>query len=273
VNVRKHRMRKRPVQFHKQKKLEKLGSGKKNKLPQHFKNKSQLKKIMFAIGSSIFIGIIFGLVTLKMLEQEDPEQTSVLHSTTNDEEKDVQNEQTDKQARTMESFSFYIIQGGVFSDKENANKWGENFQQLDFSAITWAREDDFYVISGVHETKEAAMEAADEMDELGLEAYVKEWKISEGELQLSESEYEWIHSFLEIWNTSLQRVDSEDSISTEAWEELLNNASDISKPLVNIKEGIQTYTAEGNQQSNLKRNQQFLLEIIYEYELLFSETD
>src|SRR5690625_1250445 len=119
-----HKKRKLPDRIVKKKQINKIKPIKRptQTLVSKIKHHQQFKKIVFAISSSLIIGLVFGLITLKMLKQEDPEQANILNSSASKQE-----EQSEENITQFDSIGVYVIQGGVFSEKENASQWAETF--------------------------------------------------------------------------------------------------------------------------------------------------
>lgn len=227
----------------------------------------QMKKIFFAIGTSLLIGIIFGFITLKMVKQEDPENKSILHTTAHENREDNNEENTNMM--TFDSLHAYVIQGGVFSEKENADKSAQSFHALDFSTVSWERETDYYLFAGIHASEESAKLLADEMIKENLDVYVKKWEIEGGQIDVTEADKSWLLTFLELWKSSLHSLENNNGISIEEWDQLLNDSNGLSPKMLNFVDEIQTYKEQlEQQQADERKERNFLLKIIEVYEHL-----
>ena len=225
------------------------------------KQHEQFKRILFAIGSSLLIGLIFGMITLKMLKQEDPEQATILHTSAGGSE-----EEQKVQERTIAPVGMFVIQGGVFNAKENAQNFGSSFENLNFPVVPWERDDSYHLFAGIHKSEGSANELAAEMDEQGLDAFVKDWETKEGKLSMADSDYEWLQAFLEVWDTSLSALDSGEELPKDAWERLLAASGNLSASMTGILEEIERHVEKIGEDH--AQDRYFLLRSIYEYENL-----
>ncbi|MEI3614479.1 SPOR domain-containing protein [Pseudogracilibacillus sp. SO30301A] len=226
----------------------------------------QMKKIFFAIGSSLIIGIIFGFITLKMVKQEDPENKSILHSAA---QETTENNDGNTSMATFDSLNTYVVQGGVFREKENADKSAQSFHALDFSAVSWERGSDYYLLAGIYASEENAKLSADEMTKENLDVYVKEWEIKGGQINVNEADKDWLARFLELWKSSLESLENNKGLSIEKWDQLLNNSNGLSAKTLNFAEEVQGYREQlDQQQPNDRKERDFLLKTIQKYENL-----
>ena len=230
----------------------------KHSLAFRLKNHHQFNKIVFAICSSLLIGLTFGFIILNMLKQEDPEQASILNATTaNKQEKQINGDTS-----PFEAVEFFVVQSGVFSEQQNALNWAESFKKKQVPVVVWEREGNYYLFAGVFQSEASAKSFADQMDELGLDAYVKQWNTKEGQLALNKADHAVIQSFLKTWKESLQSVEKDGSLAQEGWDHLLN------MQVKELDDFISTVTKELEQQGNERENRYILLKLMTEFEQL-----
>src|SRR5690625_614444 len=113
------------------------------------KRKSK-KQFILAITSSVFIGVIFGIIILNMIKQEE-QHHALLSNTGNgdigseedsDNEKNTNNDHVD--STKLDSINVFVVQGGVFSEEENAKEWEEKFNNIQFPAMRWYRDQNYF---------------------------------------------------------------------------------------------------------------------------------
>src|SRR5699024_336024 len=98
---------------------------------------SRTKAILLSVAASLLIGILFGMISLQMAEKDssraETKNTSV----------DIANG-TEKNAtlKSFEPFTFYVIQAGVFTDSNNAQKWANLYDESGYPTIEWEREEE-----------------------------------------------------------------------------------------------------------------------------------
>src|SRR5690625_2176312 len=112
-----------------------------------FKKKDRKKQFIFAFCSSICICVLFGIVNLNIIKQE--EQHHALLSHTNNSDIGTEDHSAEVDATKLDSIHVYVVQGGVFSEEENAKEWQEKFNNIQFPAMNWYRNDNYFLFVGV----------------------------------------------------------------------------------------------------------------------------
>lgn len=236
------------------------------KVTKQLKNNKKLKNILFAIGSSLFIGIIFGLVTLYMLKQEDPDNASILHTTTDEEQNESENEGDVLQ---IEAIKVYVVQGGVFSSKENIADESKAFSDAGLPVNSWERDGDYYLFTGISSTLENAEKLESNIRE---EVYVKEWEVPSIEMKMTESEQQWLLAFLDVWKQTLVALETEEQVSVDNWKKITEYSGNISEPFQEFQEHVNKNIKELNkEQQNETKVQSILMDLLYTYEKKFNE--
>src|SRR5699024_3163233 len=112
---------------------------------------------------------------------------------------DVKEQPENKVMMTLKQMKAYVIQLGVFSEQENADIWSKTYAQAGFPSISFQRENQYFLFTGVANTEEKAKEFAEILLKEEIEVYVKEWETDEKEIKLTEEESKWIQLFQEQW--------------------------------------------------------------------------
>src|SRR5699024_3849241 len=81
-------------------------------------------------------------------------QTPVMHEELTKNDNNKQQEQ--KEHYTLEPIHTYVLQGGVFSEKENAQQLAKKFQKNHINTIRWKRDQQFFLFAGIASTNEQA---------------------------------------------------------------------------------------------------------------------
>lgn len=186
----------------------------------------RLKQALVAICSSLVLGLTFGLIFLSMVKQEEPPSASTLHLKTTD----TETVQTEKQ---VESLQFYVVQAGVFTEEVNANKWGEQFTALAYPAVTWERDDQYFVLTGLALSETAARKQAEQLVANDLDVFVKQWEITAKHDDWTDVDVQYIRNFLDVWH---EAVDS--GVDISIWGEV-TDVSGISKEMSTFNEKIE----------------------------------
>ena len=184
------------------------------KLPAVVKKKSKLQVLLITTLSAVVLGFIIGAVMLKLLTSFEAESQSVNASG-----------QTST-ALTQKSvlLSAYVLQGGVFSEKKNAEQWVEKYNNQGVPAVIWKSEGNFYLFAGAAPAENQAREQAKQINTKKLDIYVKEWTAPIAKGALLKDEKEWLNEFQAVWSSSLQKTAESGERSNDEWQKLIRNA-------------------------------------------------
>jgi stage II sporulation protein B len=183
------------------------------------------KPIIIAIFSAAIIGSIMGFVMLKIIVNFDNDLngTPAIALPSGGKEQEDQgegNNSTTTSLYTIEPMSAFVLQGGVFLSSANAEAESKKFIEQGYSPIIWERDSQFFLLVNLGMSKADLQQDINALSENGIEVYAKEWQIGEREIELSESDYQWVTSFQENWNMALGKG----SLEIESWQSLLDKA-------------------------------------------------
>lgn len=218
----------------------------------------RVKQALIALSSSLLIGITFGLIFLSMVKQEEPAMANTLHMTTTDDEENT----TDVNTYAIESFYFYVVQAGVFSEEENAQALVDELHALSYPAYIWERENQYFVLAGIEQTEERAGTLTDKMKEDGIDVFVKQWDMEVKASQFSEEDIVFLQNFLDLWN---ETVHPEADFKMNEWIELTEMS--ITEEVAGIQNVILSKVANITNQNK----EMILLEFMNEYDHLPSQ--
>jgi stage II sporulation protein B len=229
------------------------------------RKRGAIKPAALAIAAAVAVGSILGLVMLYMFGgitdnggaggQPAAAGTDTLTETST--------------ANDQPEMAAYVLQGGAFSEKENASAWADNFKQAGFPAVIWERDGQYYLFTGIADTKEAAAELIVEMDEHNLDVFVKEWETEELDQDIPEAEQNWINTFQKTWHTSLTAVSSQEEVTAAEWDHLLEDKPEKPQSVKTFAEGIEGIMKKIGAGDDTEAQQQ-LLKIwqLYEEEMI-----
>ncbi|RYG74827.1 SPOR domain-containing protein [Lentibacillus lipolyticus] len=184
------------------------------------------KPFLFASLSAIIIGSVLGFFMLHLFVDIDKGMSQQYSVPASDDQNadEADSEQSDNavSAAAMEAESAFVLQAGKFSEKANADTMAENFRQAGFDAMTWEKNDYFFVLAGIADSKDQAAQFANEFKEAELEVYVKEWHVPEKEVMLDKHEKEWLQLYRKQWEASLESISNGDRLSAEKWEKVVD---------------------------------------------------
>ncbi|WP_176330243.1 SPOR domain-containing protein [Oceanobacillus rekensis] len=235
--------------------------------PKKTHNKKQhrfhyLKPILIAVTSAIIIGSILGLGMLRLFVDVEGDVTGQAPNNNNPSTVTEKNEAaSDGVIVQLDPLEAHILQAGIFSEKENAEQWSDNYAAEGIPTITWERDNQYFLIAGVANTKEDAKFLADELKKNGsVDLYVKEWATINGDLELTADEENWLVQFQAEWRDSLKNLSEQNTFSTEIWSDLLAAKPDQTEKLSSLLSSI------SNSVDNANHLQ--LLQWMYHYEQL-----
>lgn len=217
----------------------------------------QHKPLMLTVIFALVIGVIFGIFILQLTKQAGPvSQMEKLE--------EVQQERPEADMQKVDGLSFYVIQGGVFSNKENADKAAKAFQAANVSAMQWETEEGIYLFAGIAAAEAVAKESAGKMKDADLEVYVKPWEIGAVQAPLTEYEHKWLLQFMETWQAALEQGSEEEKQLTEEWQGLLKTEEQSDHTSLELIGQLQEKIEASSGISQME-----LLKLIYTYEKAF----
>lgn len=221
-----------------------------------FKLSNTVKRIIFASSASLIIGLVFGTFFLQMIKQEEDTASVIENPPTSID--------SNEELRELTAIEIFVIQGGVFSEIENLQNWESKYNNIGMKTINWERDDTYYLLAGIAQTEAIAKQRADKLAEQGLDVFVKPWIISDTKLNLSETEYKWLQSFVDVWNDSLLALDNNAAFPYEAWKNIV--FEEEMTPLLNeLNEEIKQVNSNETS-NNAQLEQHVLLRFLKQYE-------
>lgn len=213
------------------------------------RNTSAFLMILFTILAACMIGLLFGYGVLQMFIFIDNDTAASVP--VNDVSKPVA--ASGASPHTMSQLSGYILQAGVFSERENAVEWQDNILPSNIPSIIYEQDMQYYLFTGVFDTEDIAKLKATEFGNEGLELYTKQWATSQADIELTNDEALWLEEFQAIWSRTLMAKDT--TAFTALIQEIPNSVT---------LQDLTNYIS-----SNINNDvEQFYLESMYLYEQL-----
>ncbi|WP_042223329.1 hypothetical protein [Oceanobacillus manasiensis] len=178
-----------------------------------------LKPILITIASALGVGTLLGVILLQMFSSIDPELPTNSNAAV-PAEVETADEENKNAEIAFESMSAFVLQAGVFSGRENAAEWAETYKESGVSTVLWEKDNQFYLLAGIAQDKEGAIELRDEITKDGLEFYVKQWSTEAGKLKVSEENKGWLEQLQTNWLEARNELTNERPLDKEVWENL-----------------------------------------------------
>ena len=209
----------------------------------------RLIPIFLTILSASVVGIVLGLILMQMfvvLEDHPVAENSsapTVASTSGDQNTLSQ----------LPVLSGYVLQAGVFTERDNAEEWLTTYETNNIPGIIWERDAQYFLLTGIYATEAEAKLKATEYKADGYDIFAKPWSTTEKEINLTDAEGKWVNTFQETWNTSLTGKDVESLVALHA-------SAPETEQFGNLLSQLETEANTGNDQ--------FYLDLMYTYEQL-----
>lgn len=246
----------------KKNKANQIKSMKKKKTIHKFPKKSRVGPFLTATFTAVLIGLFLGLLMLNMFTNKEKHASTNDHQQAASDADDIDKAET--KPTTLKQMKAYVLQLGVFSEKENANDWSETYQQEGVTSVHFHRDNQYFLFSGMADTEERAKEFAAILLKDGIEVYVKEWITNEIDAELTGTESEWLASFQEQWEKSLMELSKEDGVLLDGWNKLIEEYPLKSEGITQLVEAIELLSE--NEGKSIFELQNHLLNIWKVYE-------
>lgn len=220
----------------------------------------RFKSYIIAGSTALIIGAILGFIMLNMLTNVD--------QITSDGKQPVaasNDENQERKHQEIDEMNAYVLQLGVFGEKENSEHWREKFKEKDVPVINWEFEDQYYLLTGVSSTEQELDQQMDEMKEDDMEAYKKNWTTSASEIYVTDEELEWLTLFQANWQASLDTLEENKTLTITPWEDLLHEYPEKGENIKPLKEAVETHMKD-IEKGEEKQERKALLSLWLEYD-------
>ena len=208
-----------------------LPSIKKKKEKKHHTPKSASKRkwkpIIMAITSAVCIGVLFGMIMLKMVgtfgDYGTPQPTAdgISGAANNRNDEMAGNENKGDGFYTVPRMEAFVLQGGVFEKEASVDDWKKSFQDATFSPVVWKGENQYHLFVGIAQSKEQGKAIAKDIkDTFGFDVFAKSWYTEEKKLDLSQEEKQWLDSVMALWDESLKGINESSEFPMDDWKDI-----------------------------------------------------
>ena len=139
----------------------------------HKVNRRMFTTIFTAVFFAVLLGTSFGFIMLKLVFIEKPVETSLIQKpeTTVSGPKQIQN-QTAKLSLVPPTITTWVVQEGVYSNKDSANQIVNSLKERGASAATFEFNGQSFLLVGVADTKEHAKALGANVKESGVVEFI-----------------------------------------------------------------------------------------------------
>lgn len=232
-------------------------------------------RAVFTAGiSAVIIGTIMGMIMINLFtnitEVGEPEDSTTVTSTLPDQE-DAQTkggkDSEDKEGQAeLDGMNAYVLQAGVFSNQENADESAKDYEKAGFITEIWERDEQYYLLAGIAETKERGIEVAKELDHHELDIYIKEWDTKKSQVKLNKNDGQWIKSFEKQWESTLSLLEEDKKIPVEDWDSLTKDQQSKSENVQAVEETISVFLKDGVTEFSVQEAEHLLIKSWKQYE-------
>lgn len=194
------------------------------------------KAILISGISAIFVGTLIGFILFRMFVQVDAPASAGNPSqgTTPVAQPEKEEAGSDMVTSSLDSLETYIIQAGIFSEKENADSLITNLTSLGIPTVFFEKDGQYYLMTGVGPTEDAVKSLAASLSNNQADLYVKEWSIEAKEIEMTEAEDSWLTEFQAFFAEQLQQADLNQSIADEEITALVDKAPDGAEKIAGL---------------------------------------
>ncbi|MDY0405445.1 hypothetical protein P5G51_008575 [Virgibacillus sp. 179-BFC.A HS] len=237
-----------------------------------------LKKILFAMFSAVGIGLLLGFIMLHLfgnMESSGPTSQQVpvnhLKNQPNTNQADQQMKGAgNAEEKTLAGLQAFVLQGGIFSESANAENTARGFASAGYPSFIWEQDGQFFLLVGIEDSKNAAVQAAKKMKENNFDVYAKEWQVAKRKLPLNKEESEWLAAFANVWNSAVKQMSMQGKVDASEWKELAEMSPQKSQVLEKMQQEAAAL-AKQNASAGKGEIQMQLLRIWYDYGQLNKE--
>lgn len=228
-------------------------------------NQKEVKRYIVVAFSAVFIGLLFGFTTLKVLDHVgQPKDVGAI--TTGASQPDQNGNDSKTITEQITSLQAFVIQGGVFSDQANLEKWEQHFIEKGYNVVKWERDNLYYLFIGLGSSENELSHLKDDLLNKDLEAYIKVWETNSYDLNLAKSDLKWIESFVSLLEESIDNINDDNYRLKEKWDTFISTGNEQGKDVYPFKETIETILKENDLQNEIDKRY-FLLKMWHSFEV------
>lgn len=199
---------------------------------------TRLKLVILATVSAVLLGLLFGAMTLKLFVAVEGGQKTVEPATV------ATNAFTSEKSEHSLQLGSYVLQGGVFTKRKNADEWLEKFKKKNVPAILWERGGNYYLFAGVASGENEAAQLAKKLQKKKLDIYVKEWNVSLSVKNANDAEKKWLDDLEKLWTASIRNASDGQAVSKKEWDKLAATVPEESKQLKALAKQVKAHTED-----------------------------
>ncbi|API90675.1 hypothetical protein J32TS6_00450 [Virgibacillus pantothenticus] len=190
---------------------------------------TRIKPLIIAIASAFIIGSLLGITLLKMFVtiDEDRQANGDANNTSIANVSDEDKGAVEDGEASSEMLHAFVLQGGVFSEKGNAQTWQTKFKDAGLPSLLWKKDNQYFLLISAAASENDAKQLKAEAAASGLEIYVKEWKVNLDKDALSKNEAAWLQKFVDTWQKAMERRE----VAEQQWKSIIKSAPDRFKEL------------------------------------------
>lgn len=211
---------------------------------------NEFKMIIWTIIASLLVGLFFGYTILKIVLSDEQTTKANIQTTNEQKENEIFNQVT------LPGFSFFVVQAGVFSNKDNATDFGEEIEEIKLSHVVRQAEEQYFVWLSILPDENSANKWVKSIKKKKIDVIIKPWDIPSATIELREKEEEWLVTFTELLSDAIQT----NEVDRQKFQQVVAQENEIST-FKKWYEELQMIISQENLSS-----EQLLLQIIVHYE-------
>ncbi|WP_121605432.1 hypothetical protein [Virgibacillus sp. Bac332] len=227
-----------------------------SKFAMHKRKWKEFKPAILSVLSALVIGSFLGIMMLNMfiMIEDDNHMSGNQNSSaavTNDDDQD-NDKQADRSASSvrLDEIRAYVLQGGVFSEKANADVRAGSYRDRGVPVTIWERGDQYFLFIAAATTETQAEQLQQGLVDTDMDdIYVKEWSTGNITTDLTRDENSWAQSFIKTWKDTLESGEFEKN----TWDSLLKAYPKDSEQLKELYQSTQQVLEKAGQAEALQK--------------------
>lgn len=225
-------------------------------------NKYIWNKLVLAIAAGLIVGSVFGLTILHYVTNDGAKATMSEEQTIGQAVNSSPQVSDEHERLEVTVPDFYVIQIGLFHERENASMKKRQLQRRNIETFIWQRQDEYFLLHGPFSTQSKAQTANERLQAESVQSFVKEWQIIEPDIEVTTKEADYLDQYVQLWIQSLEQFEAEGHIPLEAWQLLMEKGND-SQLITDLQLSFRQLLADAKEEQLAFG---ILLQSIYEFE-------
>src|SRR5699024_7253464 len=213
------------------------------------------KPLLWTIITASCVGMFLGYVVLKIVAEDEYVATENIVAMNQQDENETEDQME------LPGFSLFVLQSGVFTEMENAERLGKQMEKKQSAYAIREMDDNHYVWLLAAPNETTADQHKKRLEKQDINTIVKKWDIPKDTITLTEQESKWLQLYIDTLSEAIQS----EKVNQIEWEELVKEDNPI-QSYSSWYEELQTIILQEK-----ITEEQLMLQLFLHYEKLIEE--